>query len=78
MLASVTANGSNTATLYFEGTNTQLSSLTPGTEYYLGANGDPVTYASLTKTSGYLNQKIGVATSATSISFEASRPVIFA
>lgn len=64
------------ATVYFEGTNTQVSGQTPGNVYLqttAGAAGATVPGAS-----GNVVQRIGVATSATSINFEASQPVVLA
>ena len=72
VLASV-ASGAN-ATVYFEGEISGLSGLTPGTTYYLGTSGAPT--ATPTTTAGQSLQRIGVATSATTIDFEAGEPII--
>ena len=59
-------------TVYFEGTNDALSGLTPGTEYFLSDTtpGGVVTAASLPADTGELVQKLGLATSATTLNFE--------
>lgn len=76
ILAGVTAPAS--ATVYFEGHNTQLSGLTPGTTYALSHSspGDVVALASATTTAGHSLQIVGVATSATSMSVELAAPVV--
>jgi hypothetical protein len=78
VLESVTANGSDTATVYFEGTNTGVSGLTPGVTYFLSTTGDQDTYASITKATGDIAQKLGVAISSSSLSFEYTNPVTLA
>lgn len=65
-----------TATVYFEGTNTQVSGQTPGLVYLqttAGAAG-----ATVPSTSGNVVQPLGVATGATSINFERGTPVVLA
>lgn len=66
---------SENATVYFEGTNNQLSGLTGGTKYFLSAStpGD-ITDAAPT-TSGHIVQFVGKAISATEVSFEPGTPI---
>ena len=74
VLAAVT-NG-NPATVYFEGTNTQVTGQTPGPVYLqttAGAGG-----ATIPSASGNVVQQIGVAVSATAVNFERSAPVVLA
>lgn len=74
VLAAVTS--SNPATVYFEGTNTQVTGQTPGPVYLqttAGAGG-----ATIPSASGNVVQQIGVAVSATAVNFERSAPVTLA
>ncbi|QIL81784.1 hypothetical protein G7047_19080 [Diaphorobacter sp. HDW4A] len=74
VLAAV-ANGAN-ATVYFEGTNTQVTGQTPGNVYLQTTAGTAgVTVPSAT---GNVVQQLGVATSATTINFERGAPVVLA
>lgn len=66
VLAAVTSG--NLATVYFEGTNDELSGLTPGT-YYLSETAGGVTQTPPT-TSGAIVQKVGVSVAATSLNVE--------
>jgi hypothetical protein len=68
------------ATVYFEGSITGLSGLTPGARYYLSAAtpGALVDAASLPAASGNVIQYVGTATSATELSFEPSDPITLA
>lgn len=54
------------AVVYFEGPNDNLSSLTPGSRYYLGAAGVPTLTVPVTPTASIL-QFLGMAISATAI-----------
>lgn len=74
VLAAVT-NGS-LATVYFEGTNTQVSGQTPGPVYLqtTAGTGGPTAPSA----SGNLVQQVGVALSATSVNFERNAPVVLA
>ena len=66
----------NPATVYFEGTNTQVTGQTPGPVYLqttAGAGG-----ATIPSASGNVVQQIGVAVSATAVNFERSAPVTLA
>ena len=74
VLAAVTSG--NPATVYFEGTNTQVTGQTPGPVYLqttAGTGGTTVPSAS-----GNVVQQIGVAVSATAVNFERSAPVTLA
>ena len=66
------------ATIYFEGSNDQVSGLTPGVTYVLAhaAPGGLVALASGTTTAGHILQVVGVATSATSINVELAKPIV--
>ena len=76
VLSSVTANGSNTASVYVEGIVTGLSGLTPGATYFLsGATAGAIT-ATAPTTAGHIAQEVGVALSATELAFEAQQPII--
>ena len=72
----VNANIANagTGTVYTSGVNNQLSSLTPGTRYFLSDSPGDVTN-SVTIASGNLIQTLGTAISATSIRFEFDEPI---
>lgn len=74
VLAAVTSG--NPATVYFEGTNTQVSGQTPGPVFLqttAGVGGPTVPSAS-----GNVVQQIGVAVSATAVNFERGAPVTLA
>lgn len=74
VLASVASGAA--ATVYFEGANTQCSGLTPGAQF-LGTTPGKTQSAPPTG-SGKVSQRVGVAISATTINFEAQRPVTLA
>lgn len=76
VLEGVTSGGD--ATIYFEGTNDQMTGLTPGGTYALShtAPGGVVILASATATPGHILQTVGVAISTTAINTEIARPVI--
>jgi hypothetical protein len=76
VLANVTSG--NTATVYFEGTNTQVSGYTIGARYYLSAGTAGVGTATPPSGSGNVVQYLGRATSATSLSFEPDAGVVLA
>lgn len=61
------------ATVYFEGTNTQVSSQVPGPVYLQTTAG--LGGATIPSASGNVVQRIGTATSATSVNFERSNAV---
>ena len=74
VLASVSSG--NPATVYFEGTNTQVTGQTPGPVYLqttAGAGG-----ATIPSASGNVVQHIGVAVSTTAVNFERGVPVTLA
>ena len=74
VLSAVTSG--NPATVYFEGTNTQVTGQTPGPVYLqttAGAGG-----ATIPSASGNVVQHIGVAVSATAVNFERGAPVTLA
>ena len=74
VLAAVTSG--NQATVYFEDTVTGLAGLTLGATYFLdgGTPGGITTTAPTT--TGHCVQEVGVAISATELSFEPSKPII--
>lgn len=72
VLAAV-ANGAN-ATVYFEGTITGLSSLTGGTKF-LSVTTPGASQASAPTGSGQVSQKVGFATSASTLNFNAGEPI---
>ena len=76
VLSAVTSGAD--ATVYFEGTNTQLTGLTAGSTYALSAStpGTIVPLASATTTAGQSLQILGVAISATAINAEIGKPTI--
>lgn len=75
VLSSVTSG--QAATVYFEGMNTSCSGLTAGTKYFLsGTAGVPT--ATAPSTAGHIVQKIGVAASATELSFEPNASIVLA
>lgn len=74
VLAAVTS-GAN-ATVYFEGTNTQVTGQTPGNAFLQTTAG--TAGATVPSAAGNVVQQLGVATSATSINFERGTPVVLA
>ena len=68
VLAAVTSGQS--ATVYLSGRNTELTSLTPGTRYYLSATTAGAVTATAPSASGELVQYLGAVDSATSLVFE--------
>ena len=72
---SVVSSGAN-ATVYFEGENTAVTGMTPG-DVFLGITAGRAQAAAPTG-SGQTVQRIGVATSATSVNFEPSQPIVLA
>lgn len=65
-----------TATIYLDDSLTGLSSLTVGVPYYLAINGQASPTAPTT--AGYISQEVGIAVSATVISFEPQQPITLA
>jgi hypothetical protein len=74
VLASV--NSGNNATVYFEGSNTQVSGATPG-EVFLSTVAGGFT-STAPSSSGNVVQRLGVAISATEINFERTLPYVLA
>ena len=74
VLAGVTS-GAN-ATVYFEGTNTQVSGQTPGTVFLLTTAG--IAGSTAPSSAGNVVQKLGVAISTTAINFERGEPIVLA
>ena len=72
---SAVASGAN-ATVYFEGENTAVTGMTPG-DVFLGTTAGRA-QATAPTGSGQAVQRIGVATSATSVNFEPSQPIVLA
>ncbi|EIK96040.1 hypothetical protein PMM47T1_13810 [Pseudomonas sp. M47T1] len=65
------ASAANATVYPLDGINTALTGLTPGTDYYLGTAGGVVTALDATAaTAGTLDQKLGVAYSATELDTE--------
>lgn len=75
VLASVTSP--DAATIYFEGANTQVSGQTPGTVFLSGSTPGAATVTP-PSTATHIIQSLGIATSATSINFEAGTKVVLA
>jgi len=71
VLAAVSSSAS--ATVYFEGTNTQVSGMTPG-EVFLSTTAGTGT-GTAPSGSGNIVQSIGFAVSATAVNFQFSRPI---
>ncbi len=74
VLSAVTSG--NPATVYFEGTNTQVTGQTPGPVYLQTTAGTGG--ATIPSASGNVVQQIGVAVSATAVNFERNMPVVLA
>ena len=74
VLSAVTSG--SPATVYFEGTNTQVAGQTPGPVYLQTTAGRGG--ATIPSASGNVVQSIGVAVSATAVNFERSAPVTLA
>ena len=74
VLATVTSG--NNANIYFEGANDQVTGATVGVQFLSTTAGAAT--ATAPSTSGNIVQKIGIATSATSINFEAGNHITLA
>jgi hypothetical protein len=74
VLSAVTSG--NNATVYFEGPNTAVSGQTPG-DVFLAATAGAGT-ATAPSGTGNVVQRVGVATSATSVNFERGDPIVLA
>ena len=75
VLAAV-SSGAN-ATVYFEGTNTQASGLTPG-ELFLSAATPGQAAAAAPTGSGQVVQRVGFATATAAFNFQAGDPIVLA
>lgn len=69
--------GGNEATVYFEGNNAQVTGLTAGYQYLSGTTPGKCT-ATAPSTTGYIVQRVGVATGATSLNFESGETLVLA
>ena len=65
------------ATVFTDGANTQRTGLTAGSTYYLSVTAGGVTLVPLT-TAGHIHQKLGKASTATSLVFEHFEPITLA
>lgn len=65
-----------TATIYFEGTNTGVTGLTPGPQFLQITAGLPGSAAPTA--AGNVVQRVGLAVSATALNFEPSDPIVLA
>lgn len=75
VLTAVSASASGT--VYFEGTNTQCTGLTPGVQFLSAATAGKSVSAAPTGT-GKVVQRIGFAISATAMNFDACDPIVLA
>lgn len=75
VLSAVTSGG--TATVYFEGTDTQVTGLTPGVQY-LSATTPGQATATAPSGSGQVVQRVGFATAAAALNFQSMPPVVLA
>ena len=73
VLSSVTSG--QDATVYRSGSNTALTSLTPGASYYLSTSSAGLPTATAPTASGTIVQQLGVAESTTAIIFEYDAPI---
>lgn len=64
------------ATVYFEGTNTSVTGLTPGPQFLATIAGTASSTAP--SASGNITQRVGFATSATALNFQSSDPIVLA
>lgn len=65
------------ATVYFEATDTQVTGLTPGVQF-LSATTPGKTTTTAPTAAGHIVQRVGFATSATSLNFNAGEPIVLA
>lgn len=71
------ASSGATATVYFEGTDTQVTGLTPGVQY-LSATTPGAATATAPSGTGQVVQRVGFATAATALNFQSQPPVVLA
>lgn len=69
-------SSSATALVYFEGTDTQVSSLTPGVQFLSTTPG--IASATAPSGSGNIVQRVGYAAAATALNFDAGTPIVLA
>lgn len=74
VLAAVLSSGA--ATVYFEGSDTGVTGLTPGVQYLSTTAG--IASGTAPSGSGNVVQRVGFATSATSLNFQSNAPVVLA
>lgn len=74
VLSAVTSG--NPGTVYFEGANTGVTGLTPGPQFLSTSAG--LSTGTAPSASGNMVQRVGIATSATAVQFEASDPIVLA
>ena len=74
VLAAVSSSAN--ATVYFEGTNTQCTGLTPGPQFLATTAGKCAVAAPAS--SGNVVQRVGFAVSATAMNFQSQQPVVLA
>ena len=74
VLAGVTSG--NNATVYFEGTNTQVTGMTPGVVFLSATPG--LATSTAPSSAGNVVQRIGFATGATAINFQSQPPLVLA
>lgn len=70
------SNAGESAIVYFEGTITGLSGMTPGTVMFLSGSSPGTATPTAPVASGYSVQTVGVAVSTNEISFEPGNPVV--
>lgn len=75
VLAAVSSGA--TATVYFEGTNTQVTGLTPGVQFLSAATPGAAT-ATAPSGAGNVVQRVGFASAATALNFQAHDPIVLA
>lgn len=73
----VAVTSGNNATIYFEGSNTQVSGLTAGVKF-LSAATPGLVVATAPSGSGNVVQRVGFATSATVLNFQSEEPIVLA
>lgn len=71
----VGAGSGASVTVYFEGTNTAVTGLTPGLQYLDPATPGKSTSTYPTFTAGQVSQVVGFATSATALNFQSQPPI---
>lgn len=75
VLSAVSSGASGT--VYFEGTNTQVTGLTPGVQF-LSASTPGKSTTTAPSSSGNVVQIVGIATSATALNFQMELPIVLA